>query len=83
MKINVFQEQELSELLQQIAEWAESPDGKCIYWLEGMAGTGKSTISRTIARDFQVSGLLGASFFFKRGEADRSNAKRLFSTIAD
>jgi hypothetical protein len=27
-------------------------------------------------------GLLGASFFFKKGEADRGNAKRFISTVA-
>jgi hypothetical protein len=46
-----------------------------------MAGTGKSTISRTAAGSFKKQGLLGASFFFKRGEGDRGNATRLFPTI--
>lgn len=47
-----------------------------------MAGTGKSTISRTVAETFSEAKSLGGSFFFKRGEADRGNAKRLFPTIA-
>ncbi|KUM55987.1 hypothetical protein ACN42_g11244 [Penicillium freii] len=33
------------DLLREIDEWAKSPHGKCIFWLNGMAGTGKSTIS--------------------------------------
>jgi 2-phosphoglycerate kinase len=37
------------ELLREIEAWTESPHGKCIFWLNGMAGTGKSTISRTMA----------------------------------
>lgn len=68
-------------LLQQIIDWAETSD-KCIFWLNGMAGTGKSTVSRTVAELFQAKGQLGASFFFKRGEADRGNARRFVSTIA-
>lgn len=68
------------ELRCQITEWAESSD-KCIFWLNGMAGTGKSTIARTVAQSFKERGQLGASFFFKRGEADRNTAKRLISTI--
>ncbi|KAL4992684.1 NACHT and WD40 domain protein [Aspergillus falconensis] len=68
-------------LRQQIAEWAEAPQSKCLFWLNGMAGTGKSTISRTMARFFHEKGVLAASFFFKRGEADRGNASRLFATI--
>ncbi|KAL3469229.1 hypothetical protein BJX99DRAFT_268450 [Aspergillus californicus] len=35
------------ELRSQITKWAESLDSKCIFWLNGMAGTGKSTIART------------------------------------
>lgn len=47
-----------------------------------MAGTGKSTISRTVAQSFADQGILGGSFFFKRGERDRGNANLLFTTIA-
>jgi hypothetical protein len=47
-----------------------------------MAGTGKSTISRTVAHSFADRGLLGASLFFKRGEGDRGKAALLFTTIA-
>lgn len=46
-----------------------------------MAGTGKSTISRTVAKSLQYTNHLGASFFFKRGEEDRGNAKKFFSTL--
>lgn len=47
-----------------------------------MAGTGKSTVSRTIAQSLADKGLLGASFFFKRGERDRGSAALLFTSIA-
>ncbi|KAL2801555.1 WD domain protein [Aspergillus granulosus] len=70
-----------TELLLDIRNWAASSEGKCIFWLNGLAGTGKSTISRTMAKAFQKEGLLGASFFFKRGEGDRGNAAWFFSTI--
>jgi hypothetical protein len=70
-----------TDLRTQISEWAESPDSKCIFWLNGMAGTGKSTIARTVARTFKEKQQLGATFFFKKGEADRGNAKYLISTV--
>ncbi|KAA8641400.1 uncharacterized protein ATNIH1004_001865 [Aspergillus tanneri] len=70
-----------TELLQQIKEWATSPSQKSIFWLKGMAGTGKSTISRTVARSLKDTNCLGASFFFKRGEGDRGNAKKFFPTL--
>ncbi|KAI9037866.1 uncharacterized protein KD926_011569, partial [Aspergillus affinis] len=70
-----------TDLLRQIKEWATSPSQKNIFWLKGMAGTGKSTISRTVARSLKDTNSLGASFFFKRGEEDRGNAKKFFPTI--
>jgi type II secretory pathway predicted ATPase ExeA len=69
-----------TDLQHQILEWAVS-DSKSIFWLNGMAGTGKSTIARTVAQSFKNQGLLGATFFFKRGEVDRGNAKYMVSTI--
>ncbi|KAJ5115912.1 hypothetical protein N7456_000260 [Penicillium angulare] len=70
------------EILDEISQWIVSPIGKYIFWLNGMAGTGKSTISRTLARSFKRSKLLGASFFFKRGETNRGNMQLLLPTIA-
>ncbi|RSL62260.1 hypothetical protein CEP53_004824 [Fusarium sp. AF-6] len=70
------------DLLSQIRQWAQDPQTKPLYWLNGMAGTGKSTISRTLAEAFASKGTLGATFFFKRGEHDRSASTLLFSTIA-
>lgn len=72
-----------TELLEDITQWAESPQGKIIFWLNGMAGTGKSTISRTVAKSLKNKKLLGASFFFKRGEGDRGNAMKFFPTITE
>lgn len=70
------------ELVEEVTEWATCLDGKRVFLLNGMAGTGKSTVSRTIAKSFDNIGILGASFFFQRNAGDRGNAKRLFSTIA-
>ena len=47
-----------------------------------MAGTGKSTILRTIATEYHEKSQLGASFFFKRGAGDQGTPDRLFSTLA-
>jgi hypothetical protein len=69
------------DLLDDILSWAANRDGKRIFWLCGKAGIGKSTISRTIASELDEDGRLGASFFFKRGQADRSHARLFFPTI--
>jgi NACHT domain len=47
-----------------------------------MAGTGKSTLARTIADSFAKKKLLGASFFFSRGRGDLGYARKFFTTIA-
>ncbi|KAF2716054.1 hypothetical protein K431DRAFT_236238, partial [Polychaeton citri CBS 116435] len=70
------------ELLCQISSWARDRNGKRIFWLCGKAGTGKSTISRTVAESLNEDHLLGATFFFRRGQASRSHAGLFFPTIA-
>ncbi|KFY68440.1 hypothetical protein V496_01062 [Pseudogymnoascus sp. VKM F-4515 (FW-2607)] len=70
------------ELLRQIDTWASNRSSERIFWLNGMAGTGKSTISRTVAQTFADKGDLGASFFFKRGEGDRGHAGMFITTVA-
>jgi len=70
------------ELRKEIMDWCEDPDSKCIFWLNGMAGTGKSTISRTIARELAEKKRLAASFFFTRGKKDISHSRMFFTTIA-
>ncbi|KAI9775014.1 MAG: hypothetical protein M1839_001614 [Geoglossum umbratile] len=70
------------ELLGQITEWVKDRNSKPIFWLNGMAGTGKSTIARTVTQLLANSSQLGASFFFKKGEGERGNASRFFMTIA-
>jgi len=58
-----------------------NPQGQ-IFWLDGVAGTGKSTIAQTIAHHYHATGQLAASFFCSRGDADCSNVNMIFPTIA-
>ena len=70
------------ELLRDIMTWADGLNEKCIFWLRGLAGTGKSTIARTVAQRYYDQNRLGASFFFSRGGGDVSNARMFFTSIA-
>jgi hypothetical protein len=47
-----------------------------------MAGTGKSTIARTVADMFYTRKRLAASFFFSRGGGDVGSAGKFFTTVA-
>src|SRR5258708_3478724 len=53
-----------------------------IFWVNGLAGIGKSTIARTVAEDAKSRELLGASFFFSRQENKLSDPRLFISTIA-
>jgi hypothetical protein len=70
------------DLLNDIMQWSEDPQAPCIFWLKGMAGTGKSTIARTVARKWAKDKRLGASFFFSRGQGDLAHASKFFTTLA-
>ncbi|KAG8943527.1 hypothetical protein FRC03_002441, partial [Tulasnella sp. 419] len=70
-------------LLQEIFKWIHNSETKQkIFWLHGLAGTGKSTVAQTVAKDLDSQGHLGASFFFSRDEADRRDPSRVLPTIA-
>lgn len=70
------------EVLTQIRRWADGDGERRIYWLKGMAGTGKSTIALTVAREYNDKKRLGASFFFSRGQGDLASTRRFVMTIA-
>ena len=70
------------EVLDEIELWARDPSQPPVYWLNGLAGTGKSTIARTIAERLFADGRLGASFFCSRDFEDRRNIQLIFPTIA-
>ncbi|PCD25239.1 hypothetical protein AU210_014347 [Fusarium oxysporum f. sp. radicis-cucumerinum] len=69
-------------LLEAIERWAERGSDQPVFWLVGPAGTGKSTIARSIVHTFDKDKRLVAGYFFKRGEQDRNDTSRLFSTLA-
>jgi hypothetical protein len=70
------------DLLRKIQAWVDGSDPRCIFWLDGIAGTGKTTIARTVASMYHRQKRLGASFFFSRGGGDISRADRLLTTFA-
>ena len=70
-------------ILNRINTWADAAESETIFWVSGPAGSGKSTISRSLARSFAETGKLGATYFFKRGEEGRNGTALIFPTIAN
>jgi hypothetical protein len=69
-------------LLDEIMKWSAAHDARHVFWLSGLAGTGKSTIARTVARRCADVGRLGASFFFTRGGGELASARKFATTVA-
>ncbi|KAE9385621.1 hypothetical protein BT96DRAFT_574609 [Gymnopus androsaceus JB14] len=74
-------------IIEQILSWCKdlSPESPSIYWLNGMAGTGKSTIALTICdmltKDNKAT-RLGASFFCSHQVLNRGKQANVIPTIA-
>jgi hypothetical protein len=69
-------------LLENLLTWATASDSPCLFWLNGLAGTSKSTIARTLCERLNDRGLLGASFFISRDQSDRREASNIVRSIA-
>ena len=69
----------INDVMQWIAD--DSKEAKKVLWVHGLAGTGKSTLSNTIAGMMDNLHRLGAFFFFNRDIPQR-NFSTLLRTIA-
>ena len=61
--------------------WAKNPQDQNVFWLNGLAGTGKSTIAQSFSEMVAKEGILGASFFCSRDYLDRKELKNIFPTL--
>ena len=62
--------------------WAKNTQDQPVYWLNGLAGTGKSTIAQTFSEMANDDDILGASFFCSRDYLQRKVLKNIFPTLA-
>ena len=70
------------DVLLQLEHWFKDERDHRMFWLNGLAGTGKTTIAQTFAEICFADGDLGASFFCSRDFENRSNLQAIFSTLA-
>ena len=69
-------------VLNEIESWIRDFRRSPVFWLNGLAGTGKSAIAQTVSERVFTDGLLGASFFCSRDFDDRSDLRFIFPTLA-
>ena len=68
-------------VLDEIELWTRDFNEPPVYWLNGLAGTGKSTIAQTIAERVFANGQLGVSFFCSRDFLDQGSLQLIFPTL--
>jgi hypothetical protein len=71
-------EQEILKLLR----WARSHIASYIYWMNGMAGTGKTTITYSLCAELDTVAELAASFFCSRLIPECRNVNLILPAIA-
>jgi hypothetical protein len=63
-------------------DWATDNSQRPVYWLTGMAGTGKTTIAYSFCEKLAKDGMLGASFFCSRTVEETGDPKIILPTIS-
>ncbi|KAG8741088.1 hypothetical protein FRC10_003328 [Ceratobasidium sp. 414] len=69
-------------VLQGLRDWASDPYGAKVYWMNGMAGTGKTTIAYSLCGQLESANQLAASFFCSRSLSDCRDVTQIVPTIA-
>jgi WD40 repeat protein/cytidylate kinase len=71
------------KLLGEVRAWIDAgQSSQRIYWLNGLAGTGKSTIAASVCEDLDRHHQLCISFFISRKAPDMRSAQKAIHTIA-
>ncbi|QRV94960.1 WD repeat-containing protein [Ceratobasidium sp. AG-Ba] len=69
-------------VLQELHDWTSGISPEKIFWLNGMAGTGKTTIAYTLCNKLEEEQTLAASFFCSRQLPECRDVNRIVPTIA-
>ncbi|KAG8677916.1 hypothetical protein FRC08_018216, partial [Ceratobasidium sp. 394] len=71
-----------TQVMEQVHDWASDDNSKKIYWLNGMAGTGKTTIAYSLCERLEGVQKLAASFFCSRQLPACREVNRILPTIS-
>ncbi|CAE6446033.1 unnamed protein product [Rhizoctonia solani] len=70
------------KILDEAMHWTRNLDAAKIYWMNRMAGTGRTTIAYSLCERLEESEQLGACFFCSRSLPDCRDVNRIVPTIA-
>ncbi|QRV94979.1 Vegetative incompatibility protein HET-E-1 [Ceratobasidium sp. AG-Ba] len=70
------------DVLRELHDWTSGVSPERIYWLNGMAGTGKTTIAYSLCHKLEEEQTLAASFFCSRQLPECRDVNRIAPTIA-
>jgi len=70
------------KILADLRLWANDPNGAKVYWMDGMRGTGKTTILYSLCKWLEESGQLGGDFCCSRKPYSCRDVKKINPTIA-
>lgn len=72
-----------AHIVEEIISWVAKPvgTGAQIFWLHGVAGSGKSAIAHTVANCLSRQGWLGSAFMFDRTHIEERDPAHLFATV--
>jgi hypothetical protein len=70
------------QLLEDVKRWMADTKDKPVFWLTGVAGTGKTTVAKSVADMASQENYLVVTFFFSHTSADRRDYSRVIPTLA-
>ncbi|KZT67316.1 hypothetical protein DAEQUDRAFT_647371, partial [Daedalea quercina L-15889] len=82
MEIPSCSEGTRTQLIEDVCAWAESKSSPPVFFLSGVAGSGKSTVAKTVCSRLESKGLLGSSFFCsRRMTPEQRNVRSIIPTL--
>ncbi|KAF5341684.1 hypothetical protein D9611_001195 [Ephemerocybe angulata] len=69
-------------LIEQLLLWARDCKSPHLFWLSGLAGTGKTAVAKTLCSQLHEEGHLGGSYFCSLRAADRREVSLIIPTLA-
>ncbi|KAG8708771.1 hypothetical protein FRC11_006201 [Ceratobasidium sp. 423] len=70
-----------TRVLANLVEWVYDREAPAVYWMDGMAGTGKTTIAYTLSEWLERHELLAGSFFCTQTSVNCRDVTKIIPTI--